>query len=100
MTNRTPVALTEAQLAQLAALRGRSPDVNDIPEAPAANWQHARQFYKPRKEPISIRVDADILDWLKRKSDRYQTEINRILRDQMEREAPGNSRGPSRAATA
>ena len=85
-TDNSPTALTEAQLAQLKALEGRSPNTADLPEAPEANWGHARQFYRPRKEPISIRVDADILDWLRRKSERYQTEINRILRKEMDAE--------------
>jgi uncharacterized protein (DUF4415 family) len=40
----------------------------------------------PRKEPISIRLDDDVLDWLRRRGDRYQTEINRILRLAMEAE--------------
>jgi uncharacterized protein (DUF4415 family) len=96
MTDDRPAALTDAQLAQLEALKDRAPDVEDIPEAPADHWEFARRFYKPRKEPISIRLDADILDWLKRKNDRYQTEINRILREQMEREVSGNGRAPSR----
>ncbi len=79
----TEPALTEAQLAQLRALNGH-PDTADIPEAPAENWEHARRFYRPRKEAISLRLDADVLDWLKRRSGRYQTEINRILRERME----------------
>ncbi len=78
-------ALTEAQLAQLRALDGR-PDTADIPEAPAANCKHARRFYRARKEAISLRVDADVLDWLRRSSDHYQSEINRILREKMEAE--------------
>lgn len=77
--------LTETQLAQLRALDG-NPDTTDIPEAPAENWQRARRFYKPRKEAISLRLDADVLDWLKRRNERYQTEINRILREKMEAE--------------
>ena len=86
--------LTEAQRAQLAALDDVTPDTNDIPEAPAANWDYARRFYKPRKEPISIRLDADVLDWLRRRGDRYQTEINRILRLAME--AEGGADAPVR----
>jgi uncharacterized protein (DUF4415 family) len=75
--------VTEEQRAQLLALTG-SPDANVIPEAPADNWQSARRFYRPRKEAISIRIDADVLDWLKRRSERYQTEINKLLREKME----------------
>jgi uncharacterized protein (DUF4415 family) len=81
--------LTNEQVAQLQALEGRSPDTEDVPEAPAENWQRARRFYKPRKEPISIRLDADILDWLRNKSERYQIEINRILRKEMDAEVSG-----------
>ncbi len=76
--------LTADQSAQIRALEGRDPDIQDIPPAPAHNWQHARQYYRPRKEAISIRLDADLLDWLRRKSDKYQVEINRILRASME----------------
>jgi uncharacterized protein (DUF4415 family) len=87
-TDDSPAALTETQRAQLLALKDRTPDINDIPEAPEASWRHARRFYKRIKEPISIRVDADVLDWLRRKTGRYQTEINRILRKAMEAETP------------
>jgi uncharacterized protein (DUF4415 family) len=80
------LALTPEQEAQLRALDG-APDTTDINEAPAENWQDAYRFHRVRKEPISIRVDADVLDWLRRKHDRYQVEINRILREKMEADA-------------
>jgi uncharacterized protein (DUF4415 family) len=76
-------AVTEEQRAQLLALTG-NPDATDIPEAPADNWRSASRFYRPRKEAISIRIDADVLDWLRRRSGRYQTEINKLLREKME----------------
>lgn len=81
--------LTEAQLAQLQAADGTEPDTGDIPEAPTENWRYARRFYKPRKEAISLRLDADVLDWLRHRSERYQSEINRILREKMEAEVGG-----------
>jgi uncharacterized protein (DUF4415 family) len=82
-------ALTEAQLTQLRAAEGSEPDTSDIPEAPADNWRYACRFYKPRKEAISLRLDADVLDWLRHGSERYQSEINRILRERMEAEVGG-----------
>ena len=81
--------LTVEQLAQLAALRG-PPDTDDIPEAPAENWRDVRRLYRPRKESISLRVDADVLDWLRRSHGRYQSEINRILRERMEAAEPAS----------
>lgn len=81
--------LTDDQMAQLHALEGRKPDTKDIPEAPAGNWQHAVRggFWKARKEAISLRVDMDVLDWLRRQGPGYQTTINRILRERMEADA-------------
>ena len=76
--------LTERQIAQLSAAEEREPNTRDIPSAPEAHWAHARQFYRPRKEAISIRLDADLLDWLRRRSEKYQVEINRILRETMD----------------
>ncbi len=79
--------LAKAQLAQLQALDG-NPDTQNIPEAPPANWQHARRLYRPRKEAISLRLDADVLDWLRKQGDGYQTRINQILRERMEAGTP------------
>ena len=80
--------LTDNQMQQLRALEGREPDTQDIPKAPAANWQHAQRgvFWKPRKEAISLRVDRDVLDWLRGQGPGYQTTINRILRERMQAE--------------
>jgi uncharacterized protein (DUF4415 family) len=80
--------LTDAQMAQLQALSGRKIDTDDIPEAPAKNWAAAQRgrFFRPRKESISLRLDMDVLDWLRRRGPRYQTEINRILREKMDAE--------------
>jgi uncharacterized protein (DUF4415 family) len=77
--------LTAGEAAQLDALDGR-PDTVDIPPAPAENWASARRFFRPRKEAISLRLDADVLDWLRRQDGKYQTAINRILRERMEAE--------------
>ena len=81
-------ALTADETAQLRALEGRAPDTDDIPEAPTENWAFAKRgvFFKPRKEAISLRVDMDVLDWLRRKGPGYQSAINRILRERMEAE--------------
>lgn len=81
-------ALPPELQAQLDALDG-NPDTVSVPEVPAANWANARRFYRVRKEPISIRVDADVLDWLRTRHERYQVEINRILREKMESEVTG-----------
>ncbi|MFC3326042.1 BrnA antitoxin family protein [Mesorhizobium cantuariense] len=70
------------QLSKLADLPDSEIDTSDIPEAPA--WIHARRghLYRPLKQPVTIRLDADVLSWFKEHvgGGGYQTEINRVLR--------------------
>jgi uncharacterized protein (DUF4415 family) len=49
-----------------------------------------REFYKPIKKPITLRLDADVLAWFRRDGRRYQTRINSALRRVMEREMKGS----------
>lgn len=60
----------------------------DIPEA--VNWPDAKRglFYRPVKKQITLRLDADVLAWFKRNAPGgrgYQTEINRALRQHVQR---------------
>jgi uncharacterized protein (DUF4415 family) len=77
-------ALEREQLAALAALPDEAIDTADIPEATAANWIDARRggLYRPVKQPVTLRLDADVLSWFKEHAPAggYQTEINRVLR--------------------
>jgi len=72
------------QLAKLAELPDDQIDTADIPEAPAENWFHARRgdLYRPLKQPVTPRLDADVVTWFKEHAAAggYQTEINRVLR--------------------
>ena len=81
--------LTDEQIAQLRALDGRPIDTDDIPEAPEGNWARAARgrFFRPVKQAINIRLDADLLDWFKQyaPAGRYQTEINRVLRQYVDK---------------
>lgn len=72
------------QLANLAALPDEQIDTADIPEVPVEHWIHARrgELYRPLKQPVTIRLDADVLTWFKEHAAGrgYQSEINRVLR--------------------
>ena len=61
-------------------------DYSDIP--PVTDWSGAAvgRFYRPVKETVTIRLDADVLDWLKKGGKGYQTRVNKILRAVMERQ--------------
>jgi len=42
-------------------------------------------FYRPVKRPLSLRVDADVIDWFQRQGQGYQTRMNSALREYVER---------------
>lgn len=80
--------LTKAQRERLRALASRPDseiDTSDAPVLTDEQWKHAvrGQFYRPVKRQITARVDADVLDWLKRQGKGYQSRINAILRREM-----------------
>ena len=74
------------ELAALAALPDATIDLSDIPEI--HNWRRAvvGRFYRPKKESLTIRLDADVLAWLRAEGPGYQTRVNMILRAAMEKQ--------------
>lgn len=82
-----PADASGAELAALAALPDDRIDTDDIPEV--EDWSGARRgmFYRPVKKQLTLRLDADLVDWFKRhaKGGRgYQTDINSALRDHVD----------------
>src|SRR5437660_10905291 len=73
------------ELAALAALPDDQIDTSDIPELPPGAWKDAvrGRFYRPVKQAVSMRLDADVIAWLKKRGKGYQTRANRILRERM-----------------
>lgn len=83
-------ALTPAQqrIAQkLAAMRDEDIDLSDVPEQ--LDWKSAKRgmFYKPIKQQLTLRLDADVVDWFKQQGAGYQSRINAALRAHVERKA-------------
>jgi len=80
--------LTEAQLENLKRLAERPDDeidYSDIPEITDFSGFEVGKFYRPMKEAVTVRLDADVVHWLKRDGKGYQTRLNAILRREMER---------------
>ena len=77
----------EAELDALGRKRDEDIDTSDIPEV--KDWSGAviGKFYRPVKEAVSIRLDADVLAWFKGQGSGYQTRINEVLRKAMESDA-------------
>jgi len=73
------------ELAALAALPDDQIDTSDIPELPPDAWKNAvrGRFYRPVKQAVSMRLDADVVAWLKKRGKGYQTRVNSILRQTM-----------------
>jgi uncharacterized protein (DUF4415 family) len=80
--------LTEAQLENLKSLAERPDDeidYSDIPEITDFSGFEVGKFYRPVKEAVTVRLDADVVHWLKREGKGYQTRLNAILRREMEK---------------
>jgi len=78
--------LTKRQASQLEALREMKDediDLSDIPEI--TDWSNAvvGKFYRPVKQSLTIRLDADVIAWLRSQGSGYQTRINSLLRAAM-----------------
>jgi uncharacterized protein (DUF4415 family) len=84
-------ALTAKQRAEVAALAAQSDkqiDKSDIAPQGDAFWKNAvrNSFYKATKQSTTVRLDSDVLQWLKSGGSGYQTRLNTILRNAMLRE--------------
>jgi uncharacterized protein (DUF4415 family) len=92
---RTPVSLRKGiritdEIRELYEQRDRSLD--DDPDArplPPEKWAHAMrrdEFFRPIKKPVTARIDADVLDWLKSQGKGHLTRINALLREAMKKD--------------
>jgi uncharacterized protein (DUF4415 family) len=78
-------AKQKANLAELAKRPEHEIDTSDIPEWTDAMWKDAvrGRFYRPVKKAVSLRLDADVIAWLKKDGKGYQSRANRLLREKM-----------------
>ncbi len=77
-----------AELEALAALPDEKIKTDSIPEQ--RDWSGARRgvLFRPVKQQITLRLDADLIDWFRRHPQRkagYQTSINQALREYVAR---------------
>jgi uncharacterized protein (DUF4415 family) len=87
-----PRELTPAEAQRLDA----TPiDYSDIPPLGDEFFMKATAAWPPAKHQLTIRLDEDVLNWLKANGRGYQTRINRILRAAMESRPARSSRSTS-----
>jgi uncharacterized protein (DUF4415 family) len=70
---------------EIKALKQRKIDLTDPDSPEITNWDKAivGKFYRPIKQQITIRIDADVLDWFKHAGKKYQTMMNQACREYM-----------------
>jgi uncharacterized protein (DUF4415 family) len=85
--------VTEAErqeIDRLAALPDEAIDTRNIPEI--TDWTGAERgrFYRPIKQQITLRMDADILAWFRAQGGKYQSQINSALREYVDTHRTAN----------
>ncbi len=71
---------TKSDLKRLDSMGDESIDYTDIPELDEDFFRKARVVVPPGKKQLTIRLDADVVSWLKDQGKGYQSRINAILR--------------------
>ncbi|MGH9644635.1 MAG: BrnA antitoxin family protein [Terriglobales bacterium] len=100
--------LTKAQKRDIRAIAEKKDADIDFSDAPPVlDWSRAEigKFYKPEKKPVTMRLDSDVIAWLKSTGPGYQTRANWLLRGAMlhlasTRRPHNRKRAPSTDSTA
>lgn len=83
----------KSDLARVDRLKDTEIDYSDIPPLDSSFFTKETEPWPPAKRQLTVRLDADVLDWLKATGRGYQTRLNRILRIAMESQpSPGARR--------
>jgi uncharacterized protein (DUF4415 family) len=79
----------KSDLARIDRLKDKDIDYSDIPALDNSFLTRPTVQWPPAKQQVTVRLDTDVLDWLKAYGKGYQTRINRILRAVMDSQPPG-----------
>ena len=76
------------ELAELAARPDSEIDLSEMPELDESFWKNAvrNPFYRPVKQQLTVRLDADVVAWFRQQGKGYQTRLNDVLREAMLKE--------------
>ena len=92
--NKVPESIRK-ELAALTVKPVSEIDFSDLEPTTEQDWHGAvrGQLYRPIKQQLTVRIDADVLEWLKSEDKDYQGRLNEILRaamlDKVRRQPPG-----------
>lgn len=74
----------KSDLKRLDAMKNEDIDYSDIPELDESFFKRAIVKIPPPKKQLTIRLDEDVLDWMKAQGKGYQSRINAVLRSYYE----------------
>lgn len=74
----------KSDLARIDRMKDAAIDYSDIPPLDKSFFTKATEAWPPVKRQLTIRLDEDVLMWLKTHGRGYQTRINHILRVAMD----------------
>ncbi len=76
----------KSDLKRIDAMTDENIDYSDIPPLGDEFFTQKTVSFSPSKQQLTIQIDQDILEWLKAEGKGYETRINHILREVMERQ--------------
>lgn len=85
-TSDSPMTQTrKRKLSQLVSRPDSEIDFSDIPPLKESFWRNAvrNPFYRPVKQQLTVRLDSDVVAWLRQQGKGYQTRLNKVLREAM-----------------
>jgi uncharacterized protein (DUF4415 family) len=75
----------KSDLKRIDAMTDENIDYSDIPPLGDEFFTQKTVSFSPSKQQLTIQLDQDILEWLKAQGKGYESQINHILREVMER---------------
>jgi len=98
--NRLSKTSIESDLARVDRMKDADIDYSDIPPLGKEFFTKAMEAWPPGKQQLTIRLDADVLNWLKSHGRGYHRRINRILRAAMESPSSRSGSKPAQKKSA
>ena len=78
------MSFSKKRLKEIEAIKDEEIDYSEIPEAGPEFWAKAKTLMPTPKKAVYVRLDRDVLEWLKAEGKGYQTCMNAMLRALME----------------
>jgi uncharacterized protein (DUF4415 family) len=79
-----PGTRQKTRLDAVASMPDEQIDYSDAPYLPNAAWMKAAEQLPHSKKQITLRIDADVLEFFKNTGKRYQSRMNAVLRSYVE----------------